>query len=276
MFLDIILNILVQLLYFIGVIVAVGFIIALLNRLFYKVVNYNRMVCYATGFLGTPIHELGHALFCVIFLHKINEIKLFQIDESSGTLGYVNHSYNPKNIYHLIGNYFIGIAPILCGTVVIYLATRFMLPTTYTEIASYVDTFVTQQGNGLSWSIFANIFVVLGKMVVSVFSAISQGILWWVYILLVFCISLHMNLSGADIKGSLKGLPFVVLLIVIPNLILGFAWASGYRSFVHFMNVAGSFLMSTLLLSLIFSAITVAIGAIVRGIMQLFGLVKRR
>ena len=45
------------------------------------------------GWLGTIIHELGHALFCIIFRHKITEMKLFDPDPETGTLGYVQHTY---------------------------------------------------------------------------------------------------------------------------------------------------------------------------------------
>jgi hypothetical protein len=43
---------------------------------------------YFVAWLGTPIHELGHALFCVIFMHRIVEIEFFKPDPLTGTLGY--------------------------------------------------------------------------------------------------------------------------------------------------------------------------------------------
>ena len=61
------LNIVLQLFMFIGVIYLVGFVISLLNRLFYTLVNYSKAACYGTGFIGTPIHELSHAAMCVVF-----------------------------------------------------------------------------------------------------------------------------------------------------------------------------------------------------------------
>lgn len=274
MFTEILINILVQLIYFVGFIFIVGFIISLLNRLFYFVVNHNRAVCYATGIIGTPIHELSHALFCLIFFHKIEEMKLFQIDEETGVLGYVNHTYNKKNIYHLIGNYFIGIAPIICGTAIIYFATKLLLPYTYSEVTAYVKDFALLQAEGASWDTFVYVFAVIGGMLKAVFSEITSGYQWWIYIVIVFCIALHMNLSGADIKGSLLGLPFVLLLIAIPNVILGLVSSKAYGSFVGFMNTSGNYLMGTLLLSLIFSVIIVAIGGLVRGGISLVTLLK--
>lgn len=276
MFEDILMNIIVQLIYFVGFVFIVGFIISLLNRLFYVIVKHNKAVCYATGFIGTPVHELSHALLCLVFFHKIEKIKLFQIDDSNGVLGYVNHSYNKKNIYQLIGNYFIGVAPILCGTVIIYFATKFLLPDTYSEITKCLNELAPIQGTGLSEEWFVNMFVTLGGMIKAIFVGITTGYKWWIYILIIFCIALHMNLSGADIKNSLLGLPFVIIVIAVINLIFGFFIKSAYTDFLGFMNSAGSYLTGTLLLSLIFSAITIIIGLLFRGVISLFASVKNK
>lgn len=67
------------------------------------------------SFIGTPIHEASHALMCLIFGHKIVDIKFFIPNPNSYVAGYVNHTYNPKSIYQNIGNFFIGLAPIFGG-----------------------------------------------------------------------------------------------------------------------------------------------------------------
>ena len=73
-------NILVHLFYYVGVVFLVGFLVSLINRWFYALVGETRIVCYATGFLGTPIHELSHALMCLVFFHRINDIKFLWFD----------------------------------------------------------------------------------------------------------------------------------------------------------------------------------------------------
>ena len=69
-----------------------------------------------TGFIyltmpGVVIHELSHLFFCLIFQHKIMKVNLFSPQED-GTLGMVQHSYDSRNIFHRIGNFFIGSAPV--------------------------------------------------------------------------------------------------------------------------------------------------------------------
>ena len=102
-------NFLAQMVMTIGMIILFGFLIATFNKMFYRNFGSNALtVCYVTGAIGTPVHELAHALMCVIFRHRIDEIKLFQISSDDGTLGYVAHSWNPKNLYQSAGNFFIG------------------------------------------------------------------------------------------------------------------------------------------------------------------------
>lgn len=260
----ILMNFALQLFCFVGIVAIVGFLIFLLNKLFYFVITGDRIVCYATGVIGTPVHELSHALACVIFFHHIEEIKLFQIDDETGTLGYVKHSYNKRNVYQMIGNFFIGVAPILCGTAIIYLLIRFMLPTAYAEIAQELSGMSALQRAGDYSAWFLQILLLPWQMFKAVFGAFSAGFLWWIFFLVAFCLSLHMNLSGADIKGALMGLPFVIGFLFALNLALGFLPV--YGGFTSFMNAAGGYLAGTLLLSLVFSLIAVAIGAVGRGI----------
>ena len=60
---------------------------------------------------------------CVLFRHRINEVSLFEPDRDSGRLGYVNHSWRKGNWFEELGNFFIGIAPLIggCGALFVLL-----------------------------------------------------------------------------------------------------------------------------------------------------------
>lgn len=256
------LNILVQLFYYIGGVVLVGYLISLINKTFYKIFP-TITVCYVTGFLGTPVHELSHALMCVVFGHKINAIKLFQIGSEDGTLGYVQHSYNQKNIYQVIGNYFIGTAPIFCGSALLLLAMRYLAPTAFFNTYANLDEYIVLLQVDFSSLLLTEGLKVVGAVIVSVFSAmLTDGFLWWLFLIIAFCLALHMNLSGPDIQGSIKGCLLLIVLIVALNLILGFTPI--YNDFLDVMNLGGGYLFTALLLSLIFSLIMLAIGILLR------------
>lgn len=84
-----------------------------------------------TAWIGVPIHELGHAIMCVLFRHKIVATQFFPTDTSQGALGYVQHQYNHKSVYQRIGNFFIGIGPIISGITALILLMRYFVPESY-------------------------------------------------------------------------------------------------------------------------------------------------
>ena len=272
-------NLFSQLFYFVISIGLVGFIIYLLNVLFYRLVGNGRVVCYASGLIGTPIHELSHALMCLIFRHKIEEIKLYQMDDSSGTMGYVSHSYNTKSFYQRIGCFFIGVAPIIGGSLVIHLLMWLLLPEAYRDINIYLDDFSLLLKDGFSFDIFIYSFAVMTESLETIFTSFDKGLYCVVFLLLGACIALHMKLSGADIKNALPAIPSIVLIIVAINVV--FAIISIFSMKTYYLicsavNSVGVYLFALLLLSLCLTLICIAIAFVIKGIKLIVGAILRR
>ena len=247
---------LTQVLFSIGIILIFGTVIGFCNKKFYSNIGANGgAVCIATGLIGTPIHELSHALFCIIFRHKINEIKLFTIGDD-GTLGYVNHSYNPKNLYQRIGNFFIGVAPILGITAVILLIAKFLLPDLPYEILDLSENFTPESG------ILGALYGILQAL--KIFFSYITDPKWWAFIVLGMLLSLHMTLSGADIKGAMDGLVALLALLLIVDIAIGLLSPSFFDDFVSIFFMIGAFLCSFMTVSLILSIIAVIISYIYR------------
>lgn len=241
----------------IGAIFLFGFLIALCNRWFY--LNFgskSRLICYVTGFIGTPVHELSHALFCLIFGHKITEIKLFQINSADGTLGYVNHSYNPKNIYQKAGNFFIGVAPIIVISALLFLFAYLIMPSTVSDMTMLAQGISFDKGAG---DFFNNVYSIL-------YTFFSSALTWqwWVFVIIGMFFALHMTLSNADIKGSLSGLIFILLLFLIIDVILGLVGNSVLMSFNNIMFSIGAMLDMFLLISLMISLIAGLLSCLYR------------
>jgi len=74
---------------------------------------------YVFGIVGTPIHEIGHMIFGLIFFHRIHKVVLFTT-KSDEYRGVVYSSHNHQSIYQSVGLFFVGIGPVLFGTAVIY------------------------------------------------------------------------------------------------------------------------------------------------------------
>ena len=252
---------LTQLLFTVGIIVLFGLLIASLNRMFYRNLSgFGLAPYYVTGFIGTPIHELSHALFCVIFGHKVEEIKLFQIS-GDGTLGYVNHSYNPKNIYHKIGNFFIGVAPIIGVALVFYLLTIWMLPAMASEMVDRISLMDVELGLG---DILANAF---GTVVV--FFSYAGNWQWWLFVILGMFLALHMTLSTADIKGAGSGILTYILVLLVINIILGLIGVGALNGFTSVIISVGSFLINYLIISVVLSIIAVLVSILIKKLAKI-------
>ena len=261
-------NVWEQLLGFVGFVLLVGFLISLLNQLFYRITGYSRAVAYATGIIGTPIHELSHALMCILFAHRITDIQFFQIG-ADGTMGYVYHASNPKNPYQQLGNYFIGVAPIFVGSMILYFAMMFFLPETYQTINQVFAELSATQGGILSWfSDLGNVLVRVGSTMIAEFLPSVSG---WIFIIISMCIALHMNLSLADMIGTMFALPILVILLLVVNLVLGLVVRGEvYSGFNSIMDGAGLFIGLMLCLSLIMSVLCVVIALVMRAVLAIF------
>ena len=145
---------------------------------------------------GVMIHEIGHAIFCLIFRHKIVEMKLFSPEED-GTLGYVNHSYNPNSFYQRIGNFFIGTGPIWFGVAVLSL---------------------------ISWLLLPN------EMQISDFFSLNFWGRWqsYIWLYLALTISSHITLSPPDLAGSVDGGIAIMATALLAFLLLG--WCGDWEN----------------------------------------------
>lgn len=158
-----------------------------------------------TGWLGTPIHELSHVLACLVFKHKVTEVALFQPDRQSGRLGYVQHTWSKGNWYQEFGNIFIGIAPLIGGSIALGTLLWIFYPEAVRAAVESAQTASASDEGGLTGSI--------GQVVDSVWAIGGNILKWsnlftvrfWVFVYLVLCVGSHMAPSGSDYKGATRG-----------------------------------------------------------------------
>ncbi len=178
---------------------------------------------FFTGWIGTPVHELGHAIFCILFGHKIVEMKLYSPNSEDGSLGYVNHAYNRKSTYQRIGNFFISAGPIIFGSLVIYALSYYLVPgmrTAFSNIESESQMYVQLlqgQYSGLLAAFWETTKVTLSSLFAS---ENLSDYRFWIFLYLAISISSHMQLSPPDIKGAKGGLVSIVVFIFFLNLFI--------------------------------------------------------
>lgn len=252
-------NLCLQLLVTVGVIVLAGLILAAGKRLFLRACGAGAYrLERITGIVGTPVHELSHALFCVLFGHKITEICLWSPHASGGALGYVRHSYRKKNLWHQIGNFFIGIAPILGGSAVLVLLLRLLLPGTAASLFGILGH-AGERILGAS-GVTIQSFLSFGRLVLDTLQvlfakenfAVWQ---WYLYLFLAVLILIHMEVSRADIKSGWIGFLFLFLLLLLCDTVLFFVYPNGLAALTSACLVAGAFLAAFLTTALVLSCI---------------------
>lgn len=200
-------------LYTLGAAVLCGIAAHLAARAFVHLAGGGKFV-YVTSVIGTPIHELGHAIMCFPFGHKITEMKLLlPPNHPSGTLGYVSHSYNKRNPWARLGNLFIGLGPIFSGLGVILLSLFLCFPDAWSDYLTATESLTASSA-----------LPTLMESALSLLLALPAGFEredWWIPligIIVILFVSQHVTLSAADIKGSLSAFPLYLLLVLLVTL----------------------------------------------------------
>lgn len=261
--------------YTLGAVVLCGLLVALCEWMFKRLLGggVGNKIILATSIIGTPIHELGHALMCLIFGHKITEMKLWDPRAKNGTLGHVRHSYNRRNIYHRLGNLFIGLGPIFSGLLIMILMLLIAFPDTLNTYVTTATEAVSSGERGVS------VWIEGIKILPSLLSE-SATAPWLraIAVLVMLSVSLHITLSPADIKGSLGALPIYlagVLFVTLITAVIGKGAMDAVESALAFYNAT---LTALFAIVLIFSLILVLFALAVFLLRTLFGMIfgKRR
>jgi hypothetical protein len=167
---------------------------------------------------GTIVHELGHAVFCLPFGHRIERIRLFR-PARYGSVGEVIHSHSVANPWAWLGHFFIGTGPLWMGGVVIGALGRWLL-----NGAWFLPGAGMVENAWRGWPAWWAIAEVVGRLMRGLFQLEPWG-RWttWLFLYLAFSIGVHMSLSGSDVKDTVKG--FGVLVLTVWILLLIVRWA---------------------------------------------------
>lgn len=259
---EVLLKALIETFYLTGMIILIGFILGVLRNNSIK--NFQRSfgsnAVMITGFIGVPIHELSHAIFAVLFGHKITKIKLLQKPDENGIMGYVQHGYNQNSIYQQIGNFFIGIAPIFGGVFSIIALMKFIIPRAYNSFINILfGTLHVTVINRSTVEGIINSYLGLVKVIFSLKN--FENPYFYIFLFLSICISSHISLSSADIKGASRGLWVIFIMILILN-------ALNLTKYILAIDLIKYNILITgfLMISVILSAITFLVSLILISI----------
>lgn len=218
---------------------------------------FPRFGLYAFGMIGIPVHEFSHALFCKLFLHDLKKVKWFDAKAKGGAHGSVEHQFNPWNIYHRIGHFFIGLGPAILAPLLLALLFYALVPGAR-EAAHFnftMDTHIPAQIAHLLRSM-------LNRTTLS-----SPG--FYIFLYLGICISSQIELSHEDLKQVAIGVVPILLVLVLLNL---FSWASGASLHLRIMSVAARMTPAVgcvFVFSATLAAINLAICTVLFGVVNM-------
>ena len=241
-----------------GTVVICGLSVRLCACIFSRLLgNGAARIFDATAAIGTPIHELGHALMCPLFFHKITKVRLWSPTAQGGVYGFVEHRYSKKNPWASLGNLFIGIGPIFSGLGVVVLTLRLCFPNTWSEYLVATRTFLETGGD--AETLFASLSGLLASTVLAV------GDVWWrglVGIAVILSVALHISLSWVDIKSSLNALPIYLCITAVFGAVTAVMGIDA--SVIDALRLFHLRLLSLFCIVIAFSAVWVALALLYR------------
>ncbi|OKL36583.1 hypothetical protein [Domibacillus mangrovi] len=258
-FFTIIFNTVSQLVALIGCIVIIGFMLDFLQKqsITYLYRTFNKKGYLVTAWIGTPIHEFGHVIMCLLFRHRIKKVQWVPVRGDVHYLGFVEHSYNPRSLYQKIGNFFIGIGPFISGIVSLMILMYCFVPESYHLYTAYLENQVRPEQ--ISIDTVKSVLISSGVLFQSLFTIGNiVNPLFWLFIFLAISISTHIALSKEDIKGAATGISSVFILLLVVNL-LGAFFHFDSSSMVSTLTSYHVYTMAFASLAILFSCITFCI-----------------
>lgn len=250
-----------------GGILIIGFLLYLsarFTRNLYAQTFGHRTEVFITAWIGTPVHELGHVFFCLVFGHRIKKITLFNPNSNDGSMGSVVHTYNSRNLYQRTGNFFIGAGPLLFGSLFICLLICLLLPSGGAVINHISSGQIILSTDPDGFIIFLKaIWQQTLTLIPIIFSVTNFGH-WqfWLFMYLSLAVSTHMELSLPDLKQMWGGLLFIMILIFLFNVIY-LLFFSSYNNILFKGIMLTAYLNQILILGLFFSLINFLLSWIV-------------
>jgi|GEM_PF-1669712 len=179
-----------------------------------------RPYLFLFAWLGTAVHELGHAFFHLIFGHRITQVKLFTLDPQSETLGYVRFEFQPGKLRHRIGLFFAAMGPILAGTALILLAAHLLTPGNSPGVTGASAPALLQLGGLANWlAALPGAAWELGRhMLAWVLQGGWRGAL---FVWLAFSVGSSVTLSPADLRLAARGsISLIISLFVLHGVLM--------------------------------------------------------
>lgn len=187
----------------------------------------------AAGWLATALHEGGHAAFALLFGHRVRHVKWFDFSAEGGTLGRVDHDYDPSSVYQRAGRFFIGVGPVVLGAIVLAVAARLLVGAE----GSSAHSLPAGHGAATPRATFDLLAAQLGaaaRGVGRLVEAMEIGD-WrsWLFLYVAYVCGNAMRLSASDLESLAAGGWTILWLLLLVNALTAWLGAVGTSAAVH-------------------------------------------
>lgn len=200
------------LLYTLGPILSFGLSLSLCDWLFCRLVGdrSGEKLLVGAHLLPTPLREFGHLTAAVLSFHRVGDFCLLTLHDPEGELGFVEHSYNPRNPVAILGNFFFAVFPAAMVLFAVFVVTRCLFAGCFEPFLTSVSEL---EATGAGPLAFLRAVLAFPR---EVFSAAHTGIPAKIIgcVLLLF-LSLGAYVSLSDLRQSVGGLFLFVLLVFL-------------------------------------------------------------
>ncbi len=231
-----------QFIFLFAILFLLGYLIHLINKNLLKhswQLFGGKAYLWIFGWFSIPIHELGHAVFALLFGHKITRVVLFDPQARAGSHGYVRHEWKKNNLWHQVGNLFIGVGPIILGSLVIRLLSGLLLELNFESAGTIsAQAGLLQQLGSIPQFLHSSLMNTL-MILRGIFANFGWKTALFLY--LSFGISTNINLSELDIGHIKPALILIVQAILVFNLATAWLGDFSLSALSHLENTLAAF-----------------------------------
>lgn len=165
-----------------------------------------------------------------------------------------------------VGNFFIGIAPIISGIGTLFVSLYYLLPNSFKVFEVYLQKGVMNKSFDITFvQGFARASFVLIQSIFTLGNLFNPH--FWIFLVIAIGISSHMALSSADIKGATHGLVSLYVVLFILAMIGNFMRVNAY-SYISQVARYNAYILAFSALALIFSLFTLVLSFIAYQILH--------
>lgn len=187
-----------------------------ISFVYHRLAGPGRRLALATGVIGTPVHELAHAVAALLFGMRVDRIDFYRPDPASSQLGSVDFRYNPHSPLHRVGLLVVGLAPLIAGAAAVEALLRLAGLATLANVPPASAANLGGIFEAVRSAIATNARVML-----------EAGWMAWLALVAAYCIALHSFPSRADFGHAGHGLVFTLLFALA---LAGFGFGEVYLS----------------------------------------------